>query len=342
MKLKLEREFNPYLEILGLLSYSINFELSKTETIEELNQLGIAGKVFYDTHFQTWEKVILQFKKEMKSNSYYEFFFPEHSSIDKTLTYIYLSLITEYIDLIKSTDVKKSELQMILIELILHSFDDEISSPKEVANDFYEYLSKLEASEFDKWKLFTLYQEPIKYFQGLINLIEMNIPLYEKLYDQKEIVDYINQQISTLENGEMNDEILVASIAPDSLVYPTLMHLLAQIVLDDKSYYGLLNYEIFRSDAFSSAIDENIIIKLKALSDKSKLQILIALKKRPMYSLEIAEELELTAGTISHHMNVLVGANLVKIEKQSSKVYYQINEDGIKATITKLKSLLFD
>ncbi|MDQ0361987.1 ArsR/SmtB family transcription factor [Breznakia pachnodae] len=342
MKLKLEREFNPYLEILGLLSYSINFELSKKETIDELNSLGIAGKVFYDTHFQTWEKVILQFKKEMKSNSYYEFFFPEHSSIDKTLTYIYLSLTTEHIDLIKSADVKKSELQMILIELILHSFDDEVSSPEEVTNDFYEYLSKLEASEFDKWKLFTLYQEPIKYFQGLINLIEVNIPLYEKLYNQKEIINYIDHQINILENEEMNEEILIASLAPDSLIYPTLMHPLAQIVLDTKSYYGLLNYEIFRSDTFSATIDENIIIKLKALSDKSKLQILIALKKRPMYSLEIAEELELTAGTISHHMNVLVGANLVKIEKQSSKVYYQINEDGIHATITKLKSLLFD
>ena len=55
---------------------------------------------------------------------------------------------------------------------------------------------------------------------------------------------------------------------------------------------------------------------LKALSDKSKFDILHSLLIAPKYNLELAEELDLTAATVSHHMNVLLTNKLVDIEKK--------------------------
>lgn len=113
------------------------------------------------------------------------------------------------------------------------------------------------------------------------------------------------------------------------------------MILKTKCYLGLLNLEMFSEKDFSKEIDDNILIKLKALSDKSKFQILIYLKNKPMYSLELANEIGLSTGTISYHMAVLLQLNLVNIEKKSGRVYYQLNSDEIEEIIKGLENLLF-
>ena len=68
---------------------------------------------------------------------------------------------------------------------------------------------------------------------------------------------------------------------------------------------------------------------LKAISDNSKFDILLSLIKAPKYNLELAEELNLSAATISHHMNVLLTCHLVSVEKRDGRVYYTLSKSTI-------------
>ena len=64
--------------------------------------------------------------------------------------------------------------------------------------------------------------------------------------------------------------------------------------------------------------------------------------KAPKYNLELAEELSLTAATVSHHMNVLLNLRLVDVEKRDGRVYYTITKDTIRETLQSLRRVFLD
>ena len=94
--------------------------------------------------------------------------------------------------------------------------------------------------------------------------------------------------------------------------------------------YGVLVDEYTRTERTGKTDLESIGNLLHALDDKKRLQILVALRERPLYGQELATITELSPGTVSHHMGELVGSGLVKIEKQGVKLLYSINEPRIK------------
>ena len=79
---------------------------------------------------------------------------------------------------------------------------------------------------------------------------------------------------------------------------------------------------------------------MKALSDKSKLDILCALKTSNKYNLELAEEMGLSPSTTSHHMTALLTCGFVMVEKKDGKVYYVLQRQEIEKFIAGLKRFL--
>lgn len=90
--------------------------------------------------------------------------------------------------------------------------------------------------------------------------------------------------------------------------------------------YGIFVDEFTRSDRTGKTDLESIANLLHALDDKKRLQILLALRARPLYGQELAVVTELSPGTVSHHMSELAGCGLVTIEKQGVKLLYHLNE----------------
>jgi len=90
--------------------------------------------------------------------------------------------------------------------------------------------------------------------------------------------------------------------------------------------YGVLVDEFTRTERTGKTDLESIANLLHALDDKKRLQILVALRERPLYGQELAVVTELSPGTVSHHMGELVGSGLVKIEKQGVKLLYSLSE----------------
>ncbi|PAT01914.1 ArsR family transcriptional regulator [Candidatus Izimaplasma bacterium ZiA1] len=70
----------------------------------------------------------------------------------------------------------------------------------------------------------------------------------------------------------------------------------------------------------------NTIEVFKCLSDKSRLNILNLLIKKPMYVELISKSLKLAASTVSFHLKKLEKAGLVRSEKDQYYTMYYVNE----------------
>lgn len=65
---------------------------------------------------------------------------------------------------------------------------------------------------------------------------------------------------------------------------------------------------------------------LKALADKTRREILMLLKKNTrMAAGDIAASFSMTQATVSHHLSILIDAELVNTEKIGKYIYYEIN-----------------
>lgn len=63
----------------------------------------------------------------------------------------------------------------------------------------------------------------------------------------------------------------------------------------------------------------------KALSDRTRRDILDLLKNGPLSAGEIGEHFDMTGASISHHLSVLKDAGLVDTEKRGTFIYYELN-----------------
>jgi len=63
----------------------------------------------------------------------------------------------------------------------------------------------------------------------------------------------------------------------------------------------------------------------KALSDKTRREILTLLKNGAMTAGEISGQFQMTGATVSHHLSVLKSAELISDDKRGKYIYYELN-----------------
>lgn len=103
----------------------------------------------------------------------------------------------------------------------------------------------------------------------------------------------------------------------------------------DHTEVFLVQYGIFRSvindyETKAALQISNIETQIMALGDVKRFKIFTLLVEKEYYLKEIAEMLELSASTASHHMDILTSAGLVKIRSKGKRIYYSINADKVK------------
>jgi ArsR family transcriptional regulator, repressor of sdpIR and other operons len=80
-------------------------------------------------------------------------------------------------------------------------------------------------------------------------------------------------------------------------------------------------------------------IVFKALSDPTRREILRMLRKRPMPAGELAEGFVMTKGSLSHHLNILKQADLVRCERRGQFQVYSLNTSVLEQTMATLMEL---
>lgn len=71
---------------------------------------------------------------------------------------------------------------------------------------------------------------------------------------------------------------------------------------------------------------------LKVIADETRLRILGAVAERPLTGKDLAERLDLTPPTISHHMRKLTEAGIVTAESDAQRQIYRLNTDLLLAS----------
>ena len=66
----------------------------------------------------------------------------------------------------------------------------------------------------------------------------------------------------------------------------------------------------------------------KALSDETRLRIVIKLCQKEMCAAALLKDFAITQPTLSHHMKLLCDADIVQGRKEGKWVHYSINQEG--------------
>lgn len=79
---------------------------------------------------------------------------------------------------------------------------------------------------------------------------------------------------------------------------------------------------------------------LQALSDETRQQIILLVGMGEMNAGQIAQYFELSRPTVSHHVNVLRRARLLKARKDGKEMYYSLNREYVVDTLETIIDLV--
>lgn len=87
---------------------------------------------------------------------------------------------------------------------------------------------------------------------------------------------------------------------------------------------------------------EKALLVLKAISQPTRLRMLLLLADAELCSCELVELLGVTQPAISQHMNVLRGAGLVSERKAGTWVYYQLQRSNLEQVMRWLSQAMLE
>lgn len=343
MNYKIMYQFDPVFETIGLL-HSIAEPMEKEAVIQQFNELGFDAERCYKKYYKIMERYIRLFKKHMApcEISHQEFFFCHGDEFCLLLTV----LITENPQWMDSLDPVSDEEIRSMTGFLLQENEAQAISLRDgnwpqldTEKEIIKFLSDLQAEESLKWHLLEFMRCPKDWMEKLIELLATNIPACEKAL--VEMNKALEPFVRSYENNADKQVSQIAKIcAPGACIYPTLIGGMSQQIYYSRCYQGLFMSFLTPKGSSGDERKELVITRMKALSDRSKLDILCELKKSRQYNLELAENMKLSPSTISHHMNVLFACGFVGIEKKDGRVYYYLQEEVVEEYLDHVRQML--
>ncbi|MFV0343811.1 MAG: ArsR/SmtB family transcription factor [Anaerocolumna sp.] len=220
-----------------------------------------------------------------------------------------------------------------------------------------DLIAFLEDSSFDKdakWEAIKIYHNQESYYNEVITLLSEVVELFKNkhintittlsetfcnywhaYHKKNDIIKIIKEKM-----GFTWTESGAGTIIIPHLFQPFRVSLSTDEDLPTKP--DVLRIGIMLNEHFiltnRSIKKEDIINIGKLLSDKSKVDILEYVSKKPCYGKELANELQLTTATISHHVNALLKERLLKAEVSANKVYYSLNRETLAIYLDNMKA----
>lgn len=343
-ELKVNEQLDPLYETIGLLYGSYHMESFKEDLVSQLEGLGLNGEAFYTKHLTLLEKYFHSFMKHRVDGEGALFFFGDEDGVFYLIMQFLLvghpNWLNE-VQLLTEDTIRES-----LRQTILHLLQDEVRNvpdgPIQAPEEIVAFLGACSFGEAVKWKLLRVLLQPKQWIAAYVALVNANLAAYEEAYQEsgKPINKLIQAYAQSIRQQNNSSFIKMIEGREEVTVIPTLVTPLAVVVNRSQVYYGVLVDSITNASGSIDDVRDYLLMRLKALSDSSKLQLLALLKQSPKYNLELANQLGITAATTSHHMNALLASELVSIEKMNGKVFYHLNKDRLKQFIQQLEHYL--
>lgn len=263
----------------------------------------------------------------------------------------------EIIDHIKRCDLTDF-LPLLLFDLQLNIEEDDTTeddifsmNEKDMKEQIKNFLKLSPVSSELKWSLFYLIDDFDLIKSNYCNLLikcyeEFNVQLVRISKKLDKWCDYIENKIS--KDGMEFLENLVSTKYLNNLnniyIHGNLL-INYGIILESHEYGELglglginIDKHLMKLRGISS--QEWFFNSAKTLSDQSKINILKLLSIRPMYGGELAEALNLTTATISHHISALREIEFIKEEVSSNRIFCELNKESIEKWIEMFKEEL--
>lgn len=327
----MQSRLNPPTETLFLLANTPWKEEYRAQAIRQLDTTGVDGAAFYSQNGAVVERYFAAFEKGRVESAGTALL----AEAEQLTFSIYALLLWQHPEWAVKMD-------SVTDEALAEAVNRHVIDAAEGNDDIIAGLDSLGISDQAKWQVMVLMQKPRQQLGAVFRAVAENIPAFEKAQARvsRELAGLLAQfdtlAESTYGAWPLDLSRVVNSSAP---VVPTLAMPFAVMASDDVCFCGLLCYKLFRSVG-GEFTQEELVVCAKALSDKSKVEILRHLKEKSLYGLEIAEKMGLTPATVSHHMGILLTTGFVEIEKRGGKAFYQLSTTGLRKFLAGTEQLL--
>lgn len=225
--------------------------------------------------------------------------------------------------------------------------------PVDTFEDMMRIIDKSGLPAEDKWKIIQAYIDRDKHLEEIYKIIERTVLLLKECRSEINNLEeeFYKYWHAYTEKNDFAKEFQMQSnftwdwksiVIVPSVFNPHVIRL--SVKYGEERTPDLVQIGIAQDSNFSSKpaeVDgEDLVNTLKLLSDKSKFEILRFIKDESKYGFEIANALNLSTSTISYHMNSLIIANLVRLEKDANKIYYSLNREELEVLLENTKKLL--
>lgn len=355
MGLVYHEKYHALIEALGILSRYYNHE--NLNMLREKLQKKSSYTSDMEHVLRTMEKVYRevtetnQFPKELSV-----YFQPIDNSLGNDLANIMLHevlLVDENVDIQEYASYCFHENSSSFIHALLDI--DESKKIDYTSQNFMKELERMDISDSMKWSIWCVYSNYDEHLNKIMSVIQPLIEKINRVYPKYEnqFEKFHSYWKNACENGSFYELLKVCtkieiSQNDDVSIYPNYMmcnSVRLNIAYDSSNHINLFLGLLFQGKNFIDSghlSREEILAELKLLSDASKYELMMYLKDKAQYGSQLAEHMHLSTATISHHVNSLCSYGLLNIEKDSNRVYYQLNKAQIGFLLDALRKDLLD
>ena len=251
--------------------------------------------------------------------------------------------------------------------LLEEGLDKDLSRSVSILADFADYVPNVESLR-DEASLMRMIDTSIERIEDKYDLLRLYLGIDEYLERLQPYVEKASAVITAwiprlqpgitafveeIEQGLASEGVgLFSSWAPVSLdaedsydfypsLHPSALFYSSLSLGRSRMMLGIKVREILRLQEEQRFRGTRQMEFFKALADATKLGILLRLKGERLYGGQLAEAMNLSGPTISHHMNTLVQLQLVYLEKSGNRIFYTLNEKAIAAFLDEMRRLFF-
>lgn len=211
-------------------------------------------------------------------------------------------------------------------------------------DQFIDFMDRSGIPAADKWRFLTLFAHLEFYEQTACRIAAEAAALLQKCMDNAETHELLAQCVEkTRENAPRLAEAL-PQLRQDITFIPCMMPFNSLRLITNETritaIVGVFYWTILRLTEKYAANDEHLLGCFKTLGDKSRLDMLKLLKEQERSGQELARELGISQGTVSHHLNVLVRDEFIRINKDGSRLRCSLNQAAIENMIDDIRRLL--
>lgn len=233
---------------------------------------------------------------------------------------------------------------------------DKIQSIRQNGLELFKYIeSSTKLGSKNKWRLFSIINEPDRYKKRFVTFIKS---FYEEYYksisrksntmtdlESRDIIKYIEEDpaarikeltLIDIDNEDSKQVIIGFShfsefgiSLTDYTPTDTWVILVGTRRLEANR---LLNIDSLTSDMF--------IEICKVMGDRVRIEILKMMNEGPVYGTQAAEKLGMSNPAISYHMEQLLVSGLAKMQKEGHRFYYYLQQKRIEQIIKYLKGFI--